>query len=99
LSKTSCIITDVEMRQMSGLGLLHHVKSVNSPVPVVIITGEPSENSEAFYLERGGSDSSASQSTATRSWTYSSQLPSHRPISATGNSSLLSPSCAGVDIL
>jgi FixJ family two-component response regulator len=53
LSKTSCIITDVEMRQMSGLGLLHHVKSVNSPVPVVIITGKPSENSEAFYLERG----------------------------------------------
>ena len=53
LSKSSCIITDVEMRQMSGLGLLHHVKSVNSPVPVVIITGNPSENSEAFYLERG----------------------------------------------
>jgi FixJ family two-component response regulator len=53
LSKTSCIITDVEMRPMNGLGLLHHVKSVNSPVPVVIITGKPSENSEAFYLERG----------------------------------------------
>jgi FixJ family two-component response regulator len=53
LSKSSCIITDVEMRQMSGLGLLRHVKSVNSPVPVVIITGKPSENSEAFYLERG----------------------------------------------
>ena len=53
LSKSSCIITDVEMRQMSGLGLLHYVKSVNSPVPVVIITGKPSENSAAFYLERG----------------------------------------------
>ena len=53
LSKSSCIITDVEMRQMSGLGLLHHVKNVNSPIPVVIITGKPSENSEAFYLERG----------------------------------------------
>jgi FixJ family two-component response regulator len=53
LSKSSCIITDVEMRQMSGLGLLQHVKSVNSPVPVVIITGKLSENSEAFYLERG----------------------------------------------
>jgi DNA-binding response OmpR family regulator len=25
----------------------------NSPVPVVIITGKPSENSETFYLERG----------------------------------------------
>src|ERR1700740_3486982 len=53
LSRTSCIITDVEMRQMSGLGLLHHVQNVNSPVPVVIITGKPSENSEAFYLDRG----------------------------------------------
>jgi FixJ family two-component response regulator len=53
LSRTCCIITDVEMRQMSGLGLLHHVRSVNSPVPVVIITGKPSNNSEAFYLESG----------------------------------------------
>src|SRR6201996_3414877 len=53
LSRSSCIITDVEMRHMSGLGLLHHVKSANSDVPVVIITGKPSENSEAFYLERG----------------------------------------------
>jgi FixJ family two-component response regulator len=53
LSKSSCIITDVEMRQMSGLGLLVYVKSVNSAVPVVIITGKASENSAAFYLERG----------------------------------------------
>ena len=53
LSKSSCIITDVEMRHMSGLGLLHHVRSAKSDVPVVIITGKPSENSEAFYLERG----------------------------------------------
>jgi FixJ family two-component response regulator len=53
LSKSSCIITDVEMPTMSGLGLLHYIRSVNSPVPVVIITGKPSENSEAFYLERG----------------------------------------------
>ena len=53
LSRTSCIITDVEMQRMSGLGLLHHVRKVNSPVPVVIITGKPSENSETSYLERG----------------------------------------------
>jgi FixJ family two-component response regulator len=53
LSKSFCIVTDVEMPAMSGLGLLHYVRSVNSPVPVVIITGKPSENSEAFYLERG----------------------------------------------
>jgi FixJ family two-component response regulator len=53
LSRTSCIITDVEMSQMSGLELLHHVMKGSSPVPVVIITGKPSENSETFYLERG----------------------------------------------
>ena len=53
LTRTCCIITDVEMRRMSGLSLLQHVKSVKSPVPVVIITGKPTENSEAFYLEKG----------------------------------------------
>jgi FixJ family two-component response regulator len=53
LSRTSCIITDVEMRQMSGLGLLQHLKNSNCTVPVIIITGKPSARSEAFYLERG----------------------------------------------
>lgn len=53
LSKSFCIITDVEMPVMTGLGLLSYMRSINSPVPVVIITGKPSENSEAFYLERG----------------------------------------------
>jgi FixJ family two-component response regulator len=52
-SRTSCIITDVEMRQMSGLDLLQHLKNSNCAVPVIIITGKPSERSEAFYLERG----------------------------------------------
>ena len=53
LSRTSCIITDVEMRQMSGLGLLQYLKNNNSTVPVIIITGKPSARSEAFYLESG----------------------------------------------
>lgn len=53
LAKASCIITDVEMRQMSGLGLLQHLKTNNYTVPVIIITGKPSERSEAFYLENG----------------------------------------------
>jgi FixJ family two-component response regulator len=53
LSRTSCIISDVEMRQMSGLGLLQHLKNSNSTVPVIIITGKPSARSEAFYLENG----------------------------------------------
>jgi FixJ family two-component response regulator len=53
LSRISCIVTDVEMRQMSGLGLLQFLKSENCTVPVIIITGKPSAQSEAFYLESG----------------------------------------------
>jgi FixJ family two-component response regulator len=53
LSRTSCIVTDVEMRQMSGLGLLRHLKSSNCTVPVIIITGKPSARAEEFYLENG----------------------------------------------
>ncbi len=53
ISQTSCIVTDVEMRQMSGLGLLQFLKKSNSTVPVIIITGKPSARSEAFYLEKG----------------------------------------------
>ena len=53
LEKSSCVITDVEMRQMSGLGLLHHINNTASSLPVVIITGKPSEKSESFYLEKG----------------------------------------------
>ncbi len=53
LSQTSCIVTDVEMRRMSGLGLLQYLKDNHSSVPVIIITGKPSARSEAFYLENG----------------------------------------------
>jgi len=53
LSRSMCIVADIEMRKISGLGLLQHVRSSGCPVPVVIITGKPSENSEAFYLEKG----------------------------------------------
>lgn len=53
LCQISCIVTDVEMRQMSGLDLLRSLKKSNSAVPVIIITGKPSERSEAFYLESG----------------------------------------------
>jgi FixJ family two-component response regulator len=53
LSRTSCIVSDVEMRQMSGLGLLLYLKNSNCTVPVIIITGKPSDRSESYYLERG----------------------------------------------
>ena len=53
LSRTCCIVTDVEMRQMSGLGLLQYLNNSNITVPLIIITGKPSARSEAFYLESG----------------------------------------------
>jgi FixJ family two-component response regulator len=53
LSRTRCIITDVEMRQMSGLALLQYVKNSYCGVPVIIITGKPAERSAAYYLENG----------------------------------------------
>jgi FixJ family two-component response regulator len=53
LSQTCCIVTDVEMRQMSGLDLLHHLKNSAYAVPVIIISGKPSARLDAFYLESG----------------------------------------------
>jgi FixJ family two-component response regulator len=51
--RTSCIIIDVEMRQMSGLALLQRVKNSNCAVPVIIITGQPAERSAAYHVENG----------------------------------------------
>ena len=53
LTRCMCIIADIEMEKMSGLCLLQQIRSSNCAVPVVLITGKPSENSESFYLERG----------------------------------------------
>jgi FixJ family two-component response regulator len=55
LSKSHCIIADVQMRkrQMTGLELLQRVRSSQPEVPVIIITGKPSAKSEAFYLDKG----------------------------------------------
>jgi FixJ family two-component response regulator len=54
LSEINCIIADVEMRRMmSGLELLQRVRSSHWEVPVIIITGKPSANSEASYLDKG----------------------------------------------
>jgi FixJ family two-component response regulator len=50
LQKSSCMITDVEMEQMSGLRSLHHINSTDAPLPVVMITGKSSEKSEVVLL-------------------------------------------------
>jgi DNA-binding NtrC family response regulator len=38
---------------MNGFGLLQHLKGINCAIPVIIITGNPSEESAALYLENG----------------------------------------------
>ena len=52
-AKCSCVIADVEMPQMSGLGLLEHLKASDCDVPMILITGKPTARSEDFYRERG----------------------------------------------
>jgi len=53
LTRYMCIIADIELPKMNGLGLLQNIRTSRCAVPVVIITGKPSEHSETFYLERG----------------------------------------------
>ena len=53
LVRTSCIVTDVEMPEMSGLDLLQYLRNSDRAVPVIISTGKPSSRSETFYLESG----------------------------------------------
>ena len=52
-AKSRCIIADIEMEQMSGLRLLEHLKGSDCDVPIILITGNPSGRSDAFYRERG----------------------------------------------
>jgi FixJ family two-component response regulator len=53
LTQSTCIIADVEMRQMTGLELLQHLRGMHCEIPVIIITGKPSAHGEAFYLDKG----------------------------------------------
>ena len=53
LSQTDCIIVDIEMKRMSGLNFLERIRTGNSSVPVIIITGKPSTRTGAFYLGKG----------------------------------------------
>jgi FixJ family two-component response regulator len=53
LSQVSCVITDREMPVMSGLDLLAHIRRSGISVPVIVITGELSEDTESFYVGLG----------------------------------------------
>jgi FixJ family two-component response regulator len=53
LSHVSCVITDREMPGMCGLALLAHIKQSGLSVPVIVITGELSDDTESFYTSLG----------------------------------------------
>ena len=48
-----CIITDVRMPGMSGLDLLRRLRSVDAPVPVIIITSDTDPKTRSQALEGG----------------------------------------------
>jgi FixJ family two-component response regulator len=53
LTQVCCVITDREMPMMSGLELLERIQQSGLSVPVIVITGKLSEDTESFYISRG----------------------------------------------
>jgi FixJ family two-component response regulator len=53
LTQVCCVITDREMPVMNGLELLERIKQTGLSVPVIVITGKPSDDTESFYTSRG----------------------------------------------
>ena len=53
LLRSDCIIADVHMPTMNGLGLLRHLRSIRCEIPVIVVTGKPTNKSEGFYLGKG----------------------------------------------
>src|SRR5258707_12423502 len=53
LERSSCVITDGEIRQMRGLACLHHINNAASALPVGIITGKPLADADSFSCDKG----------------------------------------------
>jgi FixJ family two-component response regulator len=53
LTQVCCVITDREMPGMSGLDLLERIQQSRLSIPVIIITGQLSDDTESFYISRG----------------------------------------------
>jgi FixJ family two-component response regulator len=53
LDKTRCLITDVQMRGMSGPELQEHLINFGKNIPVIFITAFPSDRIRARVTERG----------------------------------------------
>ena len=52
----SLIITDLKMPGMDGIELLHHIRRINSTLPIIIITAYPSLESTIQALKEGAYD-------------------------------------------
>ena len=53
LSRTACLVADVNMPGMSGLDLHRHVSSVTESIPTILITAYPNDNVRARALTAG----------------------------------------------
>jgi FixJ family two-component response regulator len=53
LSETSCLITDVQLRGMSGIELQHHLAALGHRIPTIVITAFPDERIRTQALSAG----------------------------------------------
>jgi FixJ family two-component response regulator len=48
VNDTACLITDVQLRGMSGLQLQDHLNKLSSRIPVIVVTAFPDNGGEAL---------------------------------------------------
>jgi FixJ family two-component response regulator len=53
LKNMDCVISDIGMPALSGLELLALVRQTYAELPVILITGRPTDKTEQYYLEQG----------------------------------------------
>ena len=53
LHHTSCLITDLQMPQMSGLELQGHLAVEGHRIPIIFITGHPDDRARARAMKAG----------------------------------------------
>jgi FixJ family two-component response regulator len=53
LSETSCLITDIQLRGMSGIELQHRLAALGHRIPTIVVTAFPDERIRAQALGAG----------------------------------------------
>jgi FixJ family two-component response regulator len=53
LSRTACLVTDLNMPGMSGFDLHRRLQSLGRSIPTILITGQPNDNVRAQALSLG----------------------------------------------